>query len=322
MPGGVGRRDEGSLVLNSTNVFAALGSLRKKKKSDKLKSKGRSGGATKAAAGKEPEQQAFWAPAPLTAKSWADVEDEDDDDYYATMGPPISAWGSVEPPKVEGSSTPVEESENEEDVDEVDDDVEEDNEPEVEIPVEREPVVEKLAEASLPSKDPERQLSKKELKKKGLEELYAVLAELGYPKKESSEQDESCSLVMEEKKEEKKENASGESKNAKKKKKKDKPSKEAKELPEQPSGKEPRDEPNGTEAGNGVDETEVEKRVDTPAADIKERLKKVASAKKKKTGKDTVSAAKAAANEAALRSAKLAAAKKKEKSHYNQQPVR
>lgn len=38
-------------------------------------------------------------------------------------------------------------------------------------------------------KDTERQLSKKELKKKGLEELEAALAELGYTNKETSDQD-------------------------------------------------------------------------------------------------------------------------------------
>lgn len=39
-------------------------------------------------------------------------------------------------------------------------------------------------------KDTERQLSKKELKKKGLEELDAVLAELGYPNRDTSGQDD------------------------------------------------------------------------------------------------------------------------------------
>lgn len=48
-----------------------------------------------------------------------------------------------------------------------------------------------LPEAIVAPKDTERQLSKKELKKKGLEELDAVLAELGYAKKDTSGQDES-----------------------------------------------------------------------------------------------------------------------------------
>ena len=35
MVGGGSRRDEGSLMINNTNVFAALDALKKKKKSDK-----------------------------------------------------------------------------------------------------------------------------------------------------------------------------------------------------------------------------------------------------------------------------------------------
>lgn len=115
--------------------------------------------------------------------------------------------------------------------------------------------------------------------------------------------------------EDKKENnASGESKSAKKKKKKDKLSKESKEQQDQPSG---------TEVGSGADENVgSEKAVDGPSVDIKEKIKKVASVKKKKCSKEMDAAAKAAASEAAARSARVAAAKKKEKSHYNQQPLR
>lgn len=95
MVGGGSRRDEGSLVINNTNVFAALETLRKKKKSDKeRKNKGSS--KSQSAQPKEPEPQVFWAPAPLTSKSWADVDDEDDDDYYATTTPPQAVWGSSE----------------------------------------------------------------------------------------------------------------------------------------------------------------------------------------------------------------------------------
>lgn len=95
MVGGGSRRDEGSLVINNTNVFAALETLRKKKKSDKeRKNKGSS--KSQSSQPKEPEPQVFWAPAPLTSKSWADVDDEDDDDYYATTAPPQAVWGSSE----------------------------------------------------------------------------------------------------------------------------------------------------------------------------------------------------------------------------------
>lgn len=54
-----------------------------------------------------------------------------------------------------------------------------------------EPVVKKPPQASLAPKEAERQLSKKELKKKELAELEAVLAELGMNKKETGDQDES-----------------------------------------------------------------------------------------------------------------------------------
>ena len=92
--GGGSRRDEGSLVINNTNVFAALDSLRKKKKSDKDRKSGKGSSNSKGQAQtKEPEPQVFWAPAPLNAKSWADVDDEDDDDYYATTAPANAVWG-------------------------------------------------------------------------------------------------------------------------------------------------------------------------------------------------------------------------------------
>ncbi|CAH2075743.1 unnamed protein product [Thlaspi arvense] len=94
MAGGGSRRDEGSMMINNNNVFAALETLRKKKKADKSRgSSSKSKGSSKSLA-KEPEPQVFWAPTPLTVKSWADVDDEDDDDYYATTAPPQSVWGS------------------------------------------------------------------------------------------------------------------------------------------------------------------------------------------------------------------------------------
>lgn len=92
---GGSRRDDGSLVINNTNVFAALETLRRKKKSDKERKSKSSKSQSAAAEPKEPEPQVFWAPAPLNSKSWADVDD--DDDYYATTAPPQSVWGSSEP---------------------------------------------------------------------------------------------------------------------------------------------------------------------------------------------------------------------------------
>ncbi|KAG6475686.1 hypothetical protein ZIOFF_064915 [Zingiber officinale] len=70
MVGSGSRRDDAPLKINSTNVFTVLETLKKKKKSDKeSKSKGAS-----QSQGKEQEKQVFWAPAPLTSMSWADVE--------------------------------------------------------------------------------------------------------------------------------------------------------------------------------------------------------------------------------------------------------
>lgn len=85
----------------------------------------------------------------------------------------------------------------EEGLDDVDDDnEEEEHDHEPEAPIERETVVKKLAEVSLAPKDPERQLSKKELKKKELAELDAMLAELGCPKPEASGNDESHGNIV------------------------------------------------------------------------------------------------------------------------------
>ncbi|OQU89108.1 hypothetical protein SORBI_3002G147500 [Sorghum bicolor] len=44
-----------------------------------------------------PQKELFWAPAPLTTKSWADVED-DDDYYFATTAPPRPVWGTADEP--------------------------------------------------------------------------------------------------------------------------------------------------------------------------------------------------------------------------------
>ncbi|KAL5783207.1 hypothetical protein ACOSP7_008236 [Xanthoceras sorbifolium] len=328
MAGGGSRRDEGSRVINNTNVFAALETLRKKKKSDKDRGSSKTGNGSKSQQqnnNKAPEEpQVFWAPSPLKVSSWADVDD--DDDYYATTAPPQTAWGSSEAPhsQEENPSNVVEDSESEEDIldlDEGDDDVEDEHDHEPEVAVHHEPVVKMPPEVSAAPKEAERQLSKKERKKKELAELEALLADFGVAPKESNGQDESREVARDKKdgepngEVEKKENAPGESKSAKKKKKKDKSSKEVKEAPDQP---------NDSNVINGPDKAAVAQQVEEDASnvDVKEKLKKVASSKKKKSGKEMDAAAKAAAQEAAARNARLAAAKKKEKNHYNQQPVR
>ncbi|KAK9141862.1 hypothetical protein Syun_011262 [Stephania yunnanensis] len=300
--------------MSNTNVFAALEALRRKKRSDKER-----GSSSKKGAGKEAEPQVFWAPTPLTVKSWADVDD--DDDYFATTAPPLPVWGSsAQQQQSKESTTPVEESESEDDgLDEVDDDVEEEHEHEhePEAQMHNEPVVKKPPQVPAAPKEAERQLSKKELKKKELAELEAVLAELGiHQKEETNEKAGPSGVKLEEPNgnEEKIENVPGESKSAKKKKKKDKSTKEIK----------VQDQSDISAVENGADNeaASAELGEDVSAIDMKERLKKVTSMKKKKSNKEMDTAAKAAAVEAAARSAKLAAAKKKEKNHYNQQPVR
>lgn len=59
--------------------------------------------------------------------------------------------------------------------------------------------VKKALEVAVPAKETERQLSKKERKKKELAELEALLADFGVSQKDSNEQDESrgkCDLYL------------------------------------------------------------------------------------------------------------------------------
>lgn len=86
--------------ISSTNVFAALDSL-KKKKSDKGSSK-------KPGSIKEADPpQVLWPPAStLEGKSWADVDD--DDDYYAAA-PPLPVWGASEQGQQERPESAIEE---------------------------------------------------------------------------------------------------------------------------------------------------------------------------------------------------------------------
>ncbi|CAL9123419.1 unnamed protein product [Musa acuminata var. zebrina] len=317
MVGGGSRRDDGPLNISSTNVFAALETLKKKKKKSSKESKGK--GSSKSQA-KEPEPQVFWAPTPLTVKSWADVDD--DDDYFATTAPPQSVWGSSGQQHKKAAAVVEEESESEDDgLDIGDDDAEEEPEHEAEVAASTEPVMEKPVPVSVSSKDAERHMSKKELKKKEMAELDAILNELGISSKDSdaAHHETNDKKQLEQSGDGKNKESAGapsEGKSSKKKKaKKEKSSKDTKEQEQQL----PRLNGDNKSPGDSVAEPREE---DAPAVDVKERLKKVTSTKKKKSNRETDAAAKAAAVEAAARSARLAAAKKKEKSHYNQQPVR
>ena len=85
----------------------------------------------------------------------------------------------------------VQDSESEEDIlDEGDDDVEEEHDHEPERSVDPEPEVKKPTEVPVAPKEAERQLSKKERKKKELAELEALLADFGVSQNESNDQDE------------------------------------------------------------------------------------------------------------------------------------
>ncbi|RYR76624.1 hypothetical protein Ahy_A01g001213 [Arachis hypogaea] len=73
------------------------------------------------------------------------------------------------------------------------DDAEDEHENDLEVPVEPETVVKKPREPSLSTKETEEQLSKKELKKK---ELEAVLAELGLQKEPGSQADSHGNMMF------------------------------------------------------------------------------------------------------------------------------
>lgn len=86
----------------------------------------------------------------------------------------------------------MQESESEDELlDEGDDDVEEGLDQESEVHEEPEPLVQKAADASQAPKETERQLSKKERRKKELEELEAILADFGVNPKEKAEDEAS-----------------------------------------------------------------------------------------------------------------------------------
>lgn len=76
--------------------------------------------------------------------------------------------------------------ETDSEVDYGDDDADDEPEHEVEVVRPVEPVAKKATPVLAPPKEPERQLSKKEQKKKELAELDAVLAEFGVTEKKDS----------------------------------------------------------------------------------------------------------------------------------------
>lgn len=86
----------------------------------------------------------------------------------------------------------MQESETEDELlDEGGDDVEEETDHEKEVQEHPEPIVSKPVEASPAPKETERQLSKKEKKKKELAELEAILADFGVNPKEKADDETS-----------------------------------------------------------------------------------------------------------------------------------
>eukprot|EP00271_Cylindrocystis_brebissonii_P021561 TRINITY_DN7785_c0_g1_i1.p1 TRINITY_DN7785_c0_g1~~TRINITY_DN7785_c0_g1_i1.p1 ORF type:complete len:339 (+),score=122.24 TRINITY_DN7785_c0_g1_i1:216-1232(+) len=338
MVGGSGRSDGGSAAISSSNIFAALEGRRKTKKKDKA-AKDASVPETK----QEPVQ--FWTAPPVTVASWADCED-DDDDYFATVPPPLTA-GVANPADAklaDDSHHDAEESEDDDDLGEEGDDNEDgENEHEEE---EESNVASRASGGGQGAEPPlergtERQLSKKELKKKELAELDAVLAELGLGGGEAlpansrakPEANGTAALSVPDSEADGKgpelERGLPESKSAKAKKRKLKKEKEKSAgqgeeaadgaVPEGVGAKEAAKE----EAGGGAS-TPAEEGAEGGGAPIdKERMKKLLAGKKgKSSGKSDTAVAQAAA-EAKARAERLAAAKKKDsKNHYNQQPVR
>lgn len=310
------KRDDGLPAISSTNIFSALESRRRrssKKRSDKEKADSKN----KEAQQQETATTLVWTPTPVSVASWADCE-EDDDDYFAMPAlPPI-----VDQPSDAAPDAVQEDLSQESDGDEEIEDADEENEEEEPETEATEVAVDVKVALVLPiAREPDRQLSKKELKKKELAELDAVLAELGLNQKDEKDSTEPAEVNEEHGNGEvngQLENlGSGavltESKSSKRRKaKKEKPAKDGK------------DEEDTLELDAVSKEYAFAEdgEVNSGPADRKEVLKKIASMKKKKSFKEGDGAAKAAAAEAAARTAKLAAAKKKEKNHYNQQPVR
>ncbi|CAM6025002.1 unnamed protein product [Sphagnum balticum] len=318
--GGTRRGDDGSsaALLSTTNIFAALESRRRSSKSSKKKkdeSKEKQSASKSETENLITEPVQFWAPSQVTVKSWADCDD-DDEDYYATTAPPPEEHSpelthtdpEIRLNQEEGS----EDDEGEEEEQGFEDDL--DNDKESEENGELSGTSAGNMEMPALEKKPDRQLSKKELKKKGLAELEAVLAEFGL-----SQTDENGDEIFDENNEEpENKQIGGEypspvgSKSSKRRKaKKEKSFKDA-DVPLTPS----------SEAGIREEDSSVADLGDAVTTDPKEVLRRLATLKKKKSMKDADAAAKAAASEAAARAARLAAAKKKEKTHYNQQPVR
>ncbi|GAQ87278.1 hypothetical protein KFL_003420170 [Klebsormidium nitens] len=326
-----GKREEVPVAtITSSNIFAAL---EKKKKSKKPKD-----GATKKdgkkAKGDAAPSVDVWQAAPIQVASWADCEDDDD---FGGLGP-VPQWGNDTATVAQEDKQAAEEESDEEiealqhgeddhdderDGDEgtaadADDDADEQGEGAGEAGAPREAAT---AVVAVP-REPERQLSKKELKKKEMEDLEKVLAELGIQAKANGVAPE-LRPVAEDKEdaareEEEDDGARGEAGLPRTKSKKSKKKKDRSEVAEEGAEATAA---NGESKGDEPSD-DVEAADEGPLLDPKEALKRLKSQKSTKKSDSVAARAKAAIEEAAKRKAKLAKAKSKDKSHYNQQPVR
>ncbi|XP_024543320.1 nucleolar protein 12 isoform X1 [Selaginella moellendorffii] len=298
MFGGGYRKDDGLPAVSTANIFSALERKSSKKKLDKH--------ALQSSQSKQQEDAGqFWVPSPVTVKSWADVED--DDDYFATTAPLPAIWGqtttkSSQEPSVNHDLNHLEDSEVDEDFDDdADEEVEEEKSEEAGVVSSGQ--AEQRPQTPTVLRELDKQLSKKEIKKKELAELAAVLAEFGVSteetKKEAKNEDDEDAVPSNDG-----DAANNEAERKIAKKKKPKKEKTAPAVP--------------------VIMEEIESNVTAVAEPMDVLIKKkLVAGKKKKSVKENSSAATSkVAAEAAARAAKLAAAKKKEKSHYNQQPAR
>lgn len=296
-----------NMSLTTGNIFAALDTKKGKKKKSKEHDKKKKSGDKKAVSAAELERAIFSQPS-ISISNWAD---EDDDDEFVATDTFATNWTqsnqpTANEPAANDEAAEAEDSEEEVDLEkelgvelghDEDDELEDDREEEQLPPL-------STAAPQLQTKlaqEPERQLSKKELKKKELEELDAVFAELGIEAPAAGAECKEANGVLE-----------------KKKKKKKKDGREIGEAEDgEAGGDTSQSAPSQAAASQaaenkGMEDVEGPVELEDPAK-VKARL--AAQKKKSDAAKKKISAA--AVQEAKIRAKKLN--KQKDTSHYNQQ---
>ena len=88
--GGAAKREDGLPAISSSNSFSALESRRKKSNKKKSEKEKGSNLIKEESALNGKETQAVWTATPVSVTSWADCEEDDDDDYFAMPAlPPL-----------------------------------------------------------------------------------------------------------------------------------------------------------------------------------------------------------------------------------------